>query len=371
MGYTVVTDKEKKRFGDYFLAKAPSLSKLIPKHLTPERVARIGLRACMRNPALFTATAESVWLAISNAAILGLEIDIQGQAYLVPFRNNQTGKTDCQLIPGYRGLVKLAMKAGSIEQIYAHVVYENDEFELVYGLNPDIQHKPVLGGEAGAVIGFYAVARFKNGGTQFVFKTRAEVDKIKNAAKTQKVWGQYYVEMGKKTAIRSLCKLLPDQIEVGKALAVEDDGYSPEIDLGGDAEMQMAEFEEKPTHTEKLKADMGMKNAVPDKKLAKMKQEISSHVDLVVGAGADREKVIKRLTSAGGGYGMKTLDALFRADPLRILSAYKAMQAMQSGEADEVEPAAAGEGGGEEVPADVDAATGEVVEPGTDELFEE
>ena len=85
-------------FHKYFEAKKGYLTDVIPKHLTPERIVKIAISALMRTPALMACTPQSIWLCVANAATLGLEVNLLGSAYLIPFRNRKTGGSDCQLI---------------------------------------------------------------------------------------------------------------------------------------------------------------------------------------------------------------------------------------------------------------------------------
>ena len=50
---------------------------------------------------------------------------------------------EAQFQLGYRGLIDLARRTGEITSVYAHEVYEGDEFEYSYGLDKDLKHKPI------------------------------------------------------------------------------------------------------------------------------------------------------------------------------------------------------------------------------------
>lgn len=221
-------------FADYFKKRLPSLGGLLPKHLTGERVMKIAIGAVSRNPALMQCTPESVWLCVANAASLGLEVNLLGAAYLVPFRNNKTNKSDCQLIVGYQGLIDLCRRSGNIVSIEARVVREKDEFDLDYGRDRPITHKPFLGdGGAGTMRLVYAVAILKDGGRQTELMTRSDVDAIRKRSragfKENSPWMTDYEEMARKTVVRRLVKYLPKSIELSTALAAEDraeDGHS-------------------------------------------------------------------------------------------------------------------------------------------------
>ena len=76
----------------------PEIGRALPKHLSPDRMARIATTVLRQNPQLARCTPESFLGALMTASQLGLEPGPIGEAYLVPFGNAVT------FIPGYRGL---------------------------------------------------------------------------------------------------------------------------------------------------------------------------------------------------------------------------------------------------------------------------
>jgi recombination protein RecT len=209
-----------------------SIAAVLPKHLTPERLLKVALSATSRNPALLACTPQSILLAVMQASELGLEIGgLLGDAYFVPF------KEQAQLIVGYRGMIKLARQSGEIKVLEAHVVREGDTFELEYGLEPRLVHKPAMSGELGKVIAVYAIARFKDGGYQVDVMTLAEIEaiRLRSKAVNDGPWNTDYAEMARKTVVRRLCKYLPLSPELAKALeheaAIDENVPSPIIDV--------------------------------------------------------------------------------------------------------------------------------------------
>src|SRR5690606_38632497 len=89
-----------------------------------------------------------------------------------------------QVIIGYKGLIDLARRSGQIVSIAAHEVCEADQFDLVYGLDEKLEHRPAMG-ERGEAIGFYAVAKLKDGGHCFEFMSRLQVEKIMRATQSK------------------------------------------------------------------------------------------------------------------------------------------------------------------------------------------
>lgn len=193
------------------------ISRALPKHLTADRMARIALTCFRTTPALAKCQPASVFAAVIQASQLGLEPGILGQAYLVPYGNQ------CQLIPGYQGLIDLVRRSGRVTNLFAHAVREGDEFEYCYGINPDLTHKPAAGNR-GEIIAFYAVAHIKDASPIFEVMSREAVDAV--AAKTQSrgksgPWKDHYEEMGRKTVIRRLFKYMPKSVEMAQAAALD------------------------------------------------------------------------------------------------------------------------------------------------------
>lgn len=167
-----------------------------------------------------------------QAAQLGLEPGLLGQCYLLPFKNNRKGITEVQFIIGYKGMIDLARRSGHIQSIYAHAVYENDEFEYELGLNPTLKHVPSFDSDRGEYIGSYAVAHFKDGGYQMEFMPKSEIEKRRLASpggrSKYSPWNNYYEEMANKTVIRHMWKYLPISVEIQQAVA-HDEGVARSI----------------------------------------------------------------------------------------------------------------------------------------------
>lgn len=199
----------------YLKKMGPQIEKAMPSHMNPDRLARIALTTIRTNPKLLEASIPSLLGAVMQAAQLGLEPGLIGHCYLVPFRNGKTGETDVQFIVGYKGMIDLARRSGQIENIYAHSVHENDEFEYELGLHPKLTHKPATG-ERGAMTFVYAVAHFKDGGYQFEVMSKDDIEKRKKRSKAANngPWVSDYEEMAKKTVIRHMWKYLPISIEI-------------------------------------------------------------------------------------------------------------------------------------------------------------
>lgn len=233
-----------------------SIAAVLPKHMTPERLLKVALTATARTPALLACSPSSVLLAVMQAAELGLEAGgILGEGYLVPYKGT------CVFIAGYRGLITLARRSGEMRSIEAFVVRKADSFDIEFGLEPKLTHRPSMVGELSDddIVAVYAIARFRDGSVQVDVMTRAEVDRIRkrSAAAGDGPWVTDFAEMAKKTVVRRLCKYLPLSPELKKALehetAIDQNVASPIVDI----QLEEAPAEEPKTRGDALREKLG------------------------------------------------------------------------------------------------------------------
>ena len=218
----------------------------LPKHMSADRMARVATTAIRSTPKLLECTPESLFGAIIQCSQLGLEpSNGLGHAYLLPFdKNEKRGgqwvkvSTEVQLIIGYRGMLDLARRSGQIETIEAHAVYAGDTFECELGLNSKLVHIPAWDnpkrGDPATLIFVYAVAKLKDGGTQFQVMSKAGVDAIRerSKAKNSGPWVTDYEQMALKTVTRRLFKWLPVSIEIQNAVSLDEAADRGEQNMG-------------------------------------------------------------------------------------------------------------------------------------------
>ena len=159
------------------------IARCLPKHLTPDRMARIAMTELRKTPKLQECDPMSFIAAIMQASQLGLEPGVMGSCYLIPFNNHKTGKVECNFIPGYRGFLDLARRSGQIKSLVARAVYENDVFEYEFGLEEKITHKPCMD-DKGSLVAVYAIAHLKDGGYQFEVMSKRDVEDIRRQSKS-------------------------------------------------------------------------------------------------------------------------------------------------------------------------------------------
>ncbi|MHB1266430.1 MAG: recombinase RecT [Acidithiobacillus ferriphilus] len=237
-------------------ARKESIAAMLPRQMNAERLLKVAQIAATTTPALLECEIPSLISAIGQCAQMGLEPNtVLGHAYLIPFSAKKNGSwvKNVQVIVGYKGLIDLARRSGHIVSIAAHEVRAKDIFELEYGLEEKLRHVPCLTGDRGPIIGFYAVAHLKDGGHAYDFMPAAEVDDIRDNSQGYKQalksaeqyrkdathpWIDHYAEMGKKTAVRRLAKMLPLSVEFATAAAIDeagDRGQQPHLEtIDGD-----------------------------------------------------------------------------------------------------------------------------------------
>ena len=211
--------------------KKGEIAKMLPQHLNAERLLKVAQIAVTTTPGLLKCDVASLIGAIGQCAQMGLEPNtVLGHAYLVPFKvkrkdssGNERWVDSVQVIIGYKGLIDLARRSGQIVSIAAHEVCTNDEFDLVYGLDERLTHKPALD-DRGDIVGFYAVAKLVGGGHAFEFMSLRQVEAIMLGTQSKGKygpWKDHFIEMGRKSVVRRLAKYLPLSIEFQTAAALD------------------------------------------------------------------------------------------------------------------------------------------------------
>ena len=193
----------------------------LPRGMNADRILRIAMTALRQTPKLGACTPASFIGALFQSAQLGLEpSNGLGQAYLVPYGRDVT------FVIGYKGLIELARRSGQISELYAYPVYAADHFNYTLGLNRTIDHQPAVDDEPvdKSLVAVYAVAKFKDGGTDFEVMTRGQVDAIRKRSKASGngPWVTDCAEMARKTVLKRLCKRLPLAVESQNAIAQDE-----------------------------------------------------------------------------------------------------------------------------------------------------
>lgn len=190
----------------FLKTREKSLASYAASRIKPDVLIRLALLDFSQNEWLRKCTPETIYASLITSAQLGLEIGAaKGEAYLVPFK----GK--CTLVPGYRGLIKLALRSKAVKSIYSHIVHALDEFTIELGSEPRVIHRPSLADDRGEIIGAYAVAHMENGAIDVEWMGIEALERIRasSASGNSGPYKDWSDQMYRKAPIRRLAKRLP------------------------------------------------------------------------------------------------------------------------------------------------------------------
>lgn len=202
-----------------------------PKGAEAAQLVRDALTLVRQTPKLAECDQASVLGGLMTFAQLGLRPgSMLGHAYLLPMWDSRSRGFKATAVIGYLGLIELAHRSGQIKSIAARVVYANDDFDIEYGLNDNLIHRPALNGDRGEPIAYYAVAKYVNGGYNFEVLSHTEMEQHRDRfalAKNKQgqvvgPWKDNFDEMAKKTMIRKLAKVMPRATDLMTAIAADE-----------------------------------------------------------------------------------------------------------------------------------------------------
>lgn len=220
-GTTAVAEKKGKTIFDIIQAGAKQFATALPKHINTDRFVRIAITTIRQNPKLAQCSQESLLGALMISAQLGLEPGTLGQCYLIPYGR------ECQFQIGYKGMIELLRRSGQLKDIYAYSVYENDDFEITYGLDRNLIHKPNLANK-GNFLGCYCVAILKDDTRAFEYMTKEEIEAhAKKFSKTfgNGPWKTDFEAMSHKTVVKKMLKWLPLSVEFLENIEKDDKSF--------------------------------------------------------------------------------------------------------------------------------------------------
>lgn len=254
------------------------LGEVATANMRADDLVRLALMAASRQPEIAKCSQHSILRALMDAAALGIKPGgLMGRGYLVPRKNRSTNELEACFDPGWRGLVDIARRSGQIKRIEAHVVYEGDDFEMVRSPFTSIRHIPSEEGDPGPIRAAYAIAEFSDGATQIEVLWRRDLDKIRKSSASQGgPWSTWYDEMARKSAVRRLCKYLPYDPLLERALEAATDAEADEP-IGRD--MPSVSLEQKPPQTRRLAAKISSRKSGSSPDVAKASAEAGSVAD--------------------------------------------------------------------------------------------
>lgn len=199
----------------------PTLALSLPKHIDPEKFARVAISVMRSNPTLQKCTPMSIMSSLSKAASDGLMPDGR-ECALVPYGDQANYQ------PMVKGILKLIRNSGEIASIQPDVVYTNDHFKFWKDESgTHLQHEPYLDGDRGEFKLAYSIAKTKDGEVIVTVMTKQEVEKVRNSSRSKDspTWKNWYDEMAKKTVLRRQAKILPSSTDLESIFKYDDELY--------------------------------------------------------------------------------------------------------------------------------------------------
>lgn len=209
----------KSEWSSYLDKLKPQLALALPKHMSADRMTRIALTCMSTNQELLRCSPQSIAGAVVTAAQLGLELGVNGQAYMIPYKGKAT------FVPGWKGLVDLVARSGRAT-VWTGAVYEGDDFDYQLGDTPFCRHRPQGEDSVDKLTHVYAIGRVK-GSEQAVIEVWPIKKVQKHLAKMNKVGKSHYafshLEMyARKVALLQVLKYMPMSIELSAAITASD-----------------------------------------------------------------------------------------------------------------------------------------------------
>lgn len=208
----------------------------MPKGMEAAQLVRDALTCLKQTPKLAECTPQSVLGSLMTCAQLGLRPGVLGHAWVLPYWDSKSQSYQAQLIVGYKGYVELAYRSGQIASIVGRTVYEGDTWDVEYGLDEKLVHRPALTGNREKPVAHYAVVKMANGGSSFWVMTEDEMQAWKKRyAPTNKSgdvvgpWKSDYEAMARKTTLLRLAAWMPKSTELAYAMEI-DNGVRTNID---------------------------------------------------------------------------------------------------------------------------------------------
>lgn len=210
---------------DLIRAEREEFAHVLPAGHDVDQFIRDSLNYLQMNAHVRACSPFSILGALMSCAQLGLRPGVMGQSYLGRKYNRVKQEYEATFLIGYKGMVELAYRSPEVTSIIARVAYENDEFDVSYGLHEDIVHRPYMRGERGLPIAYYCIVRLRNGAPLFTVMSQAEMMEFREkygSYDPSSPWSKDFEAMAMKTVLRQLSKWMPKSTAFGVAIAVDE-----------------------------------------------------------------------------------------------------------------------------------------------------
>lgn len=196
------------------------MESLLSSEITPTQMCALVMESFRKTPKLAECTPNSILYSVLQACVANLKIGGPfPEAHLVPY------KGECILIPDWRGCIKAVTRSGYVSKVQPRSVWSEDlHFEVLYGTDDEIKHRPTLDADKGTISHVYAVFYLASGEKKFDVMSTSEVEAIRaeSPAKNLKAWKDHWEQMAWKTVIKRGAKTIPIPDEDRRAIDAQE-----------------------------------------------------------------------------------------------------------------------------------------------------
>ena len=212
---------------EYLDHKKQRIEQTLAESVPTKLFLQYAMNEIRSTPALQECTLASIYEALVEAASMRLLVGKRhGYAYLVPFWSKKAGAKLCTLIVGYRGMVALCYRSRNIEKIETQTVHDGDDFEISYGKEGGIRHRPDPWGSRTKenCLGAYCIVTFKDGTQVFERMTYDEIEIVRKRSKGSEgnFWTDWWLDMARKSVVRKIHRWLPLEPELLEAILADE-----------------------------------------------------------------------------------------------------------------------------------------------------
>lgn len=193
---------------------------LLPKDMTPERMARSALMLFREDPKLAMCDSDTVIAGIIAAAECGLVLGkAMKEAYLIPFKNQAT------FVVGIPGRIKNAMRSTLVRGVATGTIRERqgyvwDKVNQNYHVDEidDNQPEKALFEQYGPITHYWASYKTAYGNIVAEKMPRAEIERRRASipGRNSDAWTKHFDEQAQNMVLRHLLKKAPVSGEQGK-----------------------------------------------------------------------------------------------------------------------------------------------------------
>lgn len=169
---------------------------------------------------------QTIVKGLMKGAVLGLDF-LNGECYLIGYKNKETGKRELNFQTHYKGEKKLAMlySVKPIEEITTELVREGDFYQKAVVDNKKIVNFSAIPFSNAPIVGAFTVILYKDGSSYSDDMSKQDIEQVRNTyskAKDSPAWKNSEGEMYRKTVLRRTLKAVERVFESPEQLRAYD-----------------------------------------------------------------------------------------------------------------------------------------------------